>query len=216
MYLSWALYAEGNSDRDYFEALLPRVLEELILTDGKFSVDIPTNYAVQLGKYGRTVEEVAAEACAAKNAFELLFIHADTGGRALEDGIENRAQAYVNKMNHICEFRADRAVIIAPKHETEAWLLADRNALLATLGYRDTANALGLPDDADKAEKLIDPKAALRSAIDAVYGNRITAKRDVSFGSIALQQDLQSLRGSASYRKFEADLRASLSTWGIL
>lgn len=216
MYLSWALYAEGNSDRDYFEALLPRVLEEIILKDGNFSVDIPTNYAVSLGASGRAVNEVAEEACAAKAAFELLFIHADTGGRALEEGIENRAQAYVNQMNHLCALRVDRAVIIAPKHETEAWLLADRDALLATLGYRDPGNALNLPSDADKAEKLPDPKAVLRSAVDAIYGNRMTAKRDVNFGSIALQQDLRILRGSASYRKFEADLRASLSTWGIL
>jgi hypothetical protein len=216
VYLSWALYAEGNSDRDYFEAFLPRVLEELILADGKFSVDVPNSCAVHLGKSGRAIEEVAVEACAAKGAFELLFIHADTGGRALAEGIDDRAQAYIDRMSDICGIRKDRAVIIAPKHETEAWLLADRNALLATLGYRDNQNALGLPTNADQAEKLPDPKATLRSVVDVVYGNRVTAKRDVNFGSIALQQDFKNLRGSASYLKFESDLREALSTWGIL
>ena len=216
MYLSWAIYAEGKSDIDYFEALLPRILEDIILNYGNFPVDVPTNYAIRLGRNSREIDAVAREACDGRGAFELLFVHADTGGRGLAAGIENRSQAFIDRMADFCQLRADRAVIIAPCHETEAWVLADLEALLNVLGYRDPANRLRLPTDAGQAENLKDPKAVLEQAIDSIYRRRSTSKKNVNFGAIALRQNLNLLRGSNSYRAFEEGLRRALSTWNII
>jgi hypothetical protein len=215
MYLSWALFAEGNSDLEYLTALAPRVLEDILQREGTRPVDVP-NTGIILGSRGRKIEEVAAEACDAQNSFHLLFVHADTGGRALERGLNSRSSMYVAAMNARCGIRVDRSVIIAPRRETEAWILGDRDALLSALGFRDPRNELGLPLDAAVAERLPDPKAVLNAAVDTIYDRRQTAKRYFSFGPIALRRDLRALRSSDSFDQFYNDLRRALVTWDLL
>lgn len=216
MYLGWALFVEGGSDREYLEALIPRVLEYIVSTEGLFEVEIPLSCSVPLGSNGRDVESVAAEACDARDAFEIVFIHADTGGRNLEDGIQNRGAAYIQRMNDHCNLRIDRSVLITPRHEVEAWILADRKALLKTLGYRDDANNLGLPTTATAAERIVDPKASLMSAIATIYGRRKSKKRRLNFSAVAINQNIATLRGSDSFSLFEENLRTSLRTFGII
>ncbi|MCY4510989.1 MAG: hypothetical protein OXG35_29105 [Acidobacteria bacterium] len=63
MYLAYALFCEGASDYSYFEVLLPRVIESTVLRAGRVTVDVPERPALRLGKKGRAVDEVAAEAC---------------------------------------------------------------------------------------------------------------------------------------------------------
>ena len=81
MYLAYALFCEGSSDYSYFEVLLPRVIESIVLRAGRVTADVPERPAVRLGRRGRTVDEVAAEACDQREAFHIVFVHADTGGR---------------------------------------------------------------------------------------------------------------------------------------
>ncbi len=81
MYLAYALFCEGPSDYSYFEVFLPRVIESLVLKLGRVTVDVPERPAVHLGRRGRAVDEVAAEACDRREAFHIVFVHADTGGR---------------------------------------------------------------------------------------------------------------------------------------
>jgi len=80
--LSWAALDEGAADQAYLELLIPRVMEDIILMHGIRHSTIPHAPAVRLQR--DHVDKVAREACAARDAFYLVFIHADTGGRALE------------------------------------------------------------------------------------------------------------------------------------
>jgi hypothetical protein len=80
-YVSWATFYEGPTDQAYFELLIPRVMEDIIMLHGIRHSTIPPAPAVRLRR--GQVDEVAREACAARAAFYLVFIHADTGGRAL-------------------------------------------------------------------------------------------------------------------------------------
>ena len=88
MYLAWALFCEGITDRSYLEILIPRVLEDLLLRNGNRPVDVARQSAVPIGQRNRTVDAVAAEACDAREAFHLLFVHAGTGGRALQQNLD--------------------------------------------------------------------------------------------------------------------------------
>ena len=80
MYLAYALFCEGSSDFDYFEVLIPRLVDDLVSGRGVRPVEAPSTPAFRLGQSGRSVDAVAEEACGKKDAVLLIFVHADTGG----------------------------------------------------------------------------------------------------------------------------------------
>lgn len=213
-YISWAVLYEGPSDALYLDVLLPRTIRELISTEGVALVEIPDAPAVRLGRSGRGVHSVAVEACGARDAFDIVFIHADTGGRHVEQGLSNRSLAYCEAMTDCCDWPGERCVTVSPRHETEAWLLADDAAVAGALGFRGKSGSIGLPPDARTADQLGDPKQVLREAIAAVAGRRRSQRIDLLFPAIAQRQDLSRLRQSPSFQAFEERLRACLRTLG--
>ena len=165
MYLAYALFCERPSDFAYFEVLIPRLIDSIVSDLGVRPVDRPDAPTLRLGQPNRTVEVVAMEACRAKDAFHLAFIHADTGGRSQEGDLDGRSVAYCRKIHEICDFPQPRCVLLLPRRETEAWALADPNAVLEALGYRGPAAGLGLPSNANEAEHHQDPKSCLSYAL---------------------------------------------------
>src|ERR1700722_15591805 len=131
--ISWAALYEGATDQAYFELLIPRLMADIIMVLGTRHSTIPPAPAVRLQR--GPVENVAKEACAARDAFHVLFIHADTGGRALEARLEKRSVQYCEAVQTLCGWPPVRCVTISPRHETEAWILADPQAVTAALGY---------------------------------------------------------------------------------
>lgn len=216
-YVSWATFHEGPSDALYFDVLLPRLIEDIITREGVRHSDVPSNPAARLGIQGRSVADVATEACANKKAFEIVFIHADTGGRALEANLAARADSYCARMNALCEWPPARCITVTPRHETEAWILADPSAVTNALGYKGSHVEIGLPANATAAERLVDPKATLASAISEVVGSRRrNSGVDKLFPAIARQQDFRMLRGSRSFQAFEKRLRTALASLGCI
>jgi Domain of unknown function (DUF4276) len=213
-YVSWAALYEGATDQTYFEQLIPRVMEDIIMLHGTRHSTIPPTPAVRLQR--RTVEKVAQEACAARDAFHLVFIHADTGGRNLEANLEERSFGYCEAMHTLCCWRPVRCITISPRHETEAWILADPTAVTAALGYLGPSHSIGLPGNADQAERLGDPKTVLAAAVRQVRGRRRPIDVKQIFPAIAQRQSLASLRQSQSFAAFEAGLLAALADLGCI
>lgn len=209
-YVSWAVFVEGPSDALYLHVLLPRVLRDLVDKEGDAPVEIPDTPAVTLGARGRSVAEVAKEACAARDAYHIVFFHADTGGRGVEGSIVNRSEAYCEAMASTCGWPASRCVTITPRHEMEAWVLADGAAVVGSLGYRGRPSDVGLPSDARAAERLRDPKQVLKAAIETVADRRRAQGVHRLFPAIAQRQQLDLLRTSGSFRDFEQRLRVCL------
>ncbi|MGV9006969.1 MAG: hypothetical protein ACOH1H_09565 [Brevundimonas sp.] len=207
-YVAWAVLYEGGSDAAYYDVLIPRVMEELALAGNRLPT-IPTTPAIRLKR--ANINEVAAEACAAKDAFHILFIHADTGGRGLEAGIARRSDAFVDAAFTLCGIEPELCVVIAPRHETEAWILADSSAVTSSLGYTGSAGSLGLPASAGEAERLVDPKAVLANAVQIIRGRRKSFEVSQIFPAIAQRQRLAELRRTASFRQFEGQLRTALT-----
>lgn len=209
-YLSWGAFYEGGSDALYFDVILPRIIRDLVTTSGIDLVEVPDVPAVRLGKFDRSIASVAAEACAFRDAFHILFIHADTGGRGLEQGLADRSEAYCTAIHQTCRWPLSCCVTITPRHETEAWVLADGSAVTAALGYNGPPEQVGLPADARSAERLEDPKRVLDNAIEAITGRRRRHPTGNLFSAIGQRQDLNALRLSTTFTAFENKLRSCL------
>jgi hypothetical protein len=210
-YVSWAIAYEGPSDGAYFEILIPRTLEE-VGRHGTRPLLIPAAPAVTLSH--RAVEKIVEEACNAREAFHVVFIHADTGGRNLEKSIEARSCAVCKAMNERCDWPLKRCVVIAPRHETEAWILADDNAITSALGYSGSAKSIGLPITAKEAEKITDPKSVLEKAVKAVRGRHRSISVGQMYAAIAQRQSFDRLRQARSFLAFETDLQNALIDLG--
>ena len=213
-YVSWATYYEGEGDAAYYDHLIPRVMEEVIGNRGVRHSDIALSPSIRL-KRG-SVAEVADEACRLKEAFHLVFIHADTGGRGVQVHLHSRLSAYCETMHSRCAWQPERCITIAPRHETEAWILADVVAVARALGYREPQTEWNLPDDAVQAERLSDPKKVLSNAIDQARGRRRAVGVHQLFPAIAQRQDLARLRIAQSFRAFEAQLIDALANLGCI
>lgn len=215
-YVSWAILHEGNSDQFYFSIVIPALMEELVCARGTRNATIPQAPAVVLGAMGRAVADVAKEACKEHEAFQILFIHADTGGRALEAGMAPHSINYQQAICDLCGFPLARCVIIAPRHETEAWILADREAVGGALGYRGDLASLGLPGNAREAERLVNPKEILRQAVRKVRGRRTIPNTKQIITAIAQRQSFEKLRRSASFTDFYNALADALVNLGCI
>ena len=215
MYLAYALFCEGPSDFSYFEVLVPRVIESIVLDAGNLPVDVPERPSLRLGRGGRQIDRVAQEACYGREAFHLVFIHTDTGGRGQVTNLASRSNAYCVRMHEICELRRERCVLVRPALMTESWALADPKAVLDALGYRGAPSELELPADAAQAEVHPDPKACLDSALRSVRGSR-RSRRETLLPAIAQRQSIDALRRSQSFRELERSLHAALADLGVL
>jgi len=216
-YISWAVFYEGVTDGLYLDVLIPRMIRDLIAFGGGADIcEVPEFPAVRLGRQGRSVAQVAAEACAFRDAYDIVFVHADTGGRGIERGLADRADAYCTAFAERCDWPVARCITIMPRHETEAWLLTDGVAITEALGYRGDPAEVGLPPDARAAERLVDPKQALRQAVERITGRRRSQSVDTLFPAIAQRQRLATLRQSASFAQFEARLHECLTVMGYM
>ncbi|MES2270838.1 MAG: hypothetical protein V4533_08145 [Pseudomonadota bacterium] len=215
-FVSWAAMHEGPTDRAYFDLLIPALMEDLVRRRGTRNVTVPQSPAISMGKAGRTVDAVASEICGEQDAFHVVFVHADTGGRALEANMGSRSEAYRQAAFELCGFPLVRCVIIAPRHETEAWMLADRDAVGGALGYRGDLAELGLPADARQAEKLVDPKQVLANAISQVRGRRSASNVHQIITAIAQRQNFTRLRTAQSFQAFEGALADALVDLGCI
>jgi Domain of unknown function (DUF4276) len=213
-YVSWGVLYEGPTDQVYFDVLIPRLMEDIVLSSGIRTSTIPSAPAVVLTR--GTIEQVVKEACEARDAFHLCFIHSDTGGRNLEGMLEHRSTAYCERMHALCNWPPVRCIVIAPRKETEAWILADGSAVTSALGYSDTPTSIGLPATAAQAERVADPKATLKQAMQRVRGRRRPVSESDLFPAIAQRQSFSELRRTRSFRQFEQKLILGMADLGCV
>lgn len=213
-YVSWGVVYEGPTDQAYFDVLIPRLMEELIAQNPLRNSVVPASPAVRLPR--GPIEEVARRICRERDAYHLVFIHADTGGRGLEVAAQALAEAYKQALRDECGWPIDRCIVISPRHETEAWLLSDPQAVADVLGYRGALDAIGLPLNARAAERVVDPKALLREVSDRVRGRRRPMNSSLMFPAIAQRQNLALLRRSESFRGYEAQVTGALRSLGCI
>jgi hypothetical protein len=215
IYLSWLALYEGPTDRAYLEVLIPRLMEAIGLAEGRQEIIVPAS-SVGGQPLSREIERFAAEACALKDAVHILFVHADTGGRGLARGLHHRGCAYCKAVEERCEWPAATCVVVAPRHEMEAWALADPAAVCSSMGYAGNPADLALPANAAAADRLVDPKGTLEAALALVRRRRSRQPAQQLLPAIAQGQSIAALRASPSFKAFELNLRSAMVALGCL
>jgi hypothetical protein len=126
--------------------------------------------------------------------FDVVIVHHDHNERAKVDAIRE-------------QFAADafRIVGLVPVRETEAWMLADTDALREASPGRDST--WEIPHD---VEKIADPKAVLKAALGG--------RRDVERGFDRLGQTvaLERLLKLSAYRRWFGELRTAMEELRLL
>lgn len=213
MYLSWSAYYEGTSDAQYFNVIIPRLLDEIIRTSGKRPCEVAEYPALEFGIGNRLFDDVATRICERKNEFHIIFVHADLGGRGQAANVAQRREQLIQKAQEICGFDPQIAVMLSPEKELEAWALADLAAVKTALGVSAISRGL-FPATPAAAERLLDPKARLDEIIKSVT-NKSSSYRNILV-RIAQEQNIAELRRAHSFKAFEDGLRDALAHAGFL
>jgi hypothetical protein len=213
MYLSWAAFYEGPSDAAYFNVLIPKLLEDILLRSGRRPYDIALAPAVEFGISRRSNLEASQDVCDRKNEFHIIFVQADAGGRGQQAKIATRREAIIDAAVERCEFDREIAVYLSPVKELEAWALCDMDALLVAFGVTRLPQDLA-PASPREVERLADPKATL-DAISIEAGQR---RRSASSNlvRIAQEQSLSRLRMVPAFQDLEGQVCRALRHIGCL
>jgi hypothetical protein len=213
-YLSVCFIGEGRTDRCLAQLGI-RVAEWILTREGRDQVEIGTPEIVQ--SPDRRLEAITSTAKEAMAFHDLLLLHADGKGDP-DRAFRERVHPVFERLRGETDLVGKGFVGVVPVHETEAWLLADGDALRVVFGTRRTAKDLGLPTAPAEVESLPDPKNALREAQRRALGGRGRPRRnlDLPYQLIAATVDLAALRRLSAFRRFEADLREALAALGLL
>lgn len=213
-----AFYGEGTTDERFLPSVIRRTAETILcerqtgetLVAEPFVVDrraVNTNHE---HRTDRILE--AARRCA---NFHALVVHTDADGPTWEVACQQRfkpgedqvAQA-VSDGETVCA----ELVPIIPIRMTEAWLLADPEALLSVIGTEVEARALGIPTRARLVERVRDPKQKLEGVLRACRTNR--GRRRISLGTLyeplGRRVSLERLALVPAYQQFVQDLTDTL------
>ncbi|MEV6349390.1 hypothetical protein [Actinoplanes sp. NPDC051851] len=153
-FLTSALIAEGNSDDRFLPFLLRRVLEDVCGTEFADSVDVDAVTALRGGARPSTVPEIIELVRGHRGEFHLVFVHRD------QDGNTDRVnREWIGPLLGAWDPGwPERLIPVIPIRKTEAWVLADGDALRDVLGVRWTDTELGVPARPRDVERIPEPK----------------------------------------------------------
>lgn len=213
-YLGLALFAEGGSDHHFLRPLLRRATESACLLDGSAPVELGDVLELhsprELTGEDRATR-IAAAAREARGAWHLLFVHTDAGGDP-EKARRERIDPAAALVHGDQLFGNSRVVGVLPVRETEAWALADGDAVRFAFGTNRSNEDLGLVRRPRDVERVLDPKAMLQEAYRKAVGRPRRASRTSPgfLDIIGERASLDVLREVPSYALFEDALRQAL------
>ncbi|PTM75889.1 uncharacterized protein DUF4276 [Cereibacter johrii] len=213
-YIAWALYVEGPTDSEYLKVLIPRLIGHLLRGSNGALTTVPELPAHIFGIPRLDLDRIASRVCEGRDAFHILFVHGDTGGRALADQLPNRTCALCRRIEENCGFPRSRCVVAAPNREIEAWTLADISALRRVFGLSANASVRSLPTAPTEVESLRDPKRVTQDFLQSIQRGTRNRKTRWPFELIAQEQEINLLLQVPSFARFSAALRDALRGLG--
>lgn len=212
-HLGLALFSEGPTDDRFLGPLLQKLCEELCLKHSDAPVEVEEMLFLQnpANESGEDRDErILNAAVEAAGSWQLLFVHVDGGS----DPDVQRARAIDPGLSRIEErFGAGGVgVAVVPVRETEAWALADGDALRFAFGTTLDDRALGVPARARQVESITYPKETLDEAHARTgpTGRRARQKAAPWLQRVAQQASLDRLREVPSFARTEAELLSAL------
>jgi hypothetical protein len=219
-----ALYAEGHADEGFLPVVIQRTAEQVLARRGRAIVDVlePISLNHTIDRLFPTRVERMLEAARRASGYHALIVHADadypTRDRALLERFRP-GQTKVRQARQAQESVCEHLVPIIPVQMTEAWMLADPDALREVIGANQTTDALGAPMHPHQVESDPDPKQTLDAVIEKALAQRARRRRRIALRSIyeplARQISLARLIGVPAYQQFVADLTQTLVALGL-
>jgi len=190
------LIAEDDSDSLFLEPLIYRQVTALLDSQGKAPVDLFQRVERCPVPIIGATDRVRAAARDTAASCHLFFAHSDWSERA-------KAEALVEHVRGSAAGSHARAlVVLVPRKETEAWMIADPTAFRRFRGSDPSC----LPVGPQQAEKTADPKKTLAAVMAGVRHN---APEDY-FGALGERVDLANLAHMSAYESWVNDTRDAL------
>lgn len=202
-YLSTALLSEGVSDDQVLPNLLGRALTELCEAEA-IEVEVAEVQPLRNRPGPSSIDEAIAMVERNNGAFSIIFYHRDQGAnpeRVRKEWLEPLRQRWAD--------RKEQLVAVVPVRETEAWLLADGQALRKALGIPWTDAEMGLPPNPRQVEQIADPKKVLNDVT-----RRVSRSVGDHLGRLGDYVDLGRLQQVPAYRRWWDDTRDALTALG--
>ncbi|MET8088720.1 DUF4276 family protein [Micromonospora sp. NPDC005220] len=203
-YLTSALVSEGVTDDQFLPRLLARALTEICLTEFEDAVEVADVQPLRDRRGPCSVADVIGLVEQNPASFSLIFFHHDQGANA-----ERTVAEWLRPLRELWGERAEQLVAVVPVRETEAWLLADGDALRGALGVRWTDAEMGLPAQPRLVERVADPKNALNKVMD-----RVSRSTTDHYGQLGELVSLARLQGVPAYQRWWTDTRDALMRLG--
>ena len=214
-----ALFAEGSSDHRFLKPLIFRFCESLCMTSHS-PVEVAAVLELQplAGDSGKPrASKIANAAFEAREAWNILFIHADadtSGQRARSE----RIQPAIDEVRRRLTSVRHQTVAVVPVRETEAWAICDGDALRLSFGVTLNDQQLGVPRRAQDVETIADPKATLEASFVATRPGTRNARRGAApyLGLIGEEIALSRLQQVPAFAAFQRELEAALVALELL
>lgn len=207
-YLQFAFLCEGRLDLP-----LKEYVEDLAVESGVFEVFAFAPDFDRLGDLQHASVRSRLQALVdLGDPFDLVVVHRDADSRSRDE-----RQDEVSEAAEACGL-AGRVLALVPVQETEAWLLADEEAIRTVVGNPSGRDPLDLPA-LHEIEGRADPKEILLNALVRAAHNTPVHRQRVRKGFSDLRRSLlEQLRSDgrhaqlSAHRKFRDDLGAWVAT----
>lgn len=212
-----AFYAEGPTDEQFLPLIIQRTVQQILIERGRTTVDILEpillRHLIDRKKYPSQAERLLQAGHRAAG-YHALIIHADadhpTSERAMRERIQPGLRLIQQTRERVCEY----LIPLIPVQMTEAWLLADPEALRTVIGTQVATQKLGLPERIHQVESDPDPKETLRQVVQNALADQPRRRRRLNLGSLyeplARQIRLERLWQVPAYQQFVHHLTEAL------
>lgn len=208
--LSLAVFAEGRSDERFLPIIIQRTAEKIIAKRGHDTTDVLEPQVVPKPKDANGRDQCILAVARQTSGYHALIIHADADQRTAERALSERINPGVELarqagINHHC-------IPLIPVRMTEAWLMADPEKLLETIGTNTTAAELNLPTHPHEVETISNPKASLNDILRQAKTRRRKAQVKIKdiYEPVARTMDLERLWSVPAYQQFVEDISQAL------
>jgi hypothetical protein len=208
--LALAIYDEGRTDARFLAPLLQRVCEVLAFEIGPKPCDI---FEVQRLEDVRDAPSdrdarIFRAAHDMRDAWDILFIHTDGASDHKEQAANCIAPAIERIVGSGAFDARQRCVPVVPVRETEAWMLADTDALReAWRVSKPSSEQLTALRQIKRVEQITDPKTELERLYRLMTGRNNAAK---TLDAIAQHIEITKLQDLPSFQRMESALRDAI------
>jgi hypothetical protein len=214
-----ALYAEGITDQLFLLEVIRRAAKQNLNQSGQQYIDVKPVDPISFKKTGMKQDECILQAARLASNYNILIVHADADHRTADRALNERFYPGHLRVQQAEEEVCRCVLPIVPVQMTEAWMLADPEALRAALGTSKSAQELGLPLKAKLVEADPDPKQTLKIIVGKANTHRSRRQNlevHTLYTFLGRKVDLSRLRDVPAYQRFVHDLVNAFRTINLI